>query len=63
MIGPLLEFGKALLGSRPGRVLVTGLVLLALWGSFNNPATTPWYFSGLILVVMLGILLLVATRP
>ncbi|MGY5852490.1 MAG: hypothetical protein RTU92_02870 [Candidatus Thorarchaeota archaeon] len=62
MIGKLLEFGKALLGSKPARILATGLVLLAMWGAFNDPTTTPWYFSTIAVVFMFLVLAIVIIK-
>jgi hypothetical protein len=52
----LLQLGKALASARLWSVLATGLVLLALWGSFIDPMTTTWYFRALASLLIVALL-------
>jgi hypothetical protein len=52
----LLELGKALVSARLWSILATGLVLLALWGSFVNPLSTDWYFRVLASILLFTLL-------
>ncbi|MHA1424284.1 MAG: hypothetical protein ACTSRQ_13685 [Candidatus Thorarchaeota archaeon] len=52
----LMGLGKALASARLWSVLATGLVLLALWGSFVNPVTTDWYFRVIASILIFALL-------
>ena len=58
----LLELGKALASARLWSVLAAGLVLLALWGSFVNPASTDWYFRMLASILIIALLVYVIPK-
>lgn len=58
----ILEFGRVLASARLWSILATGLVLLALWGSFVSPDMTEWYFRSLVTVLVIVILIYILPK-
>lgn len=56
LIYQLLNLGKALASAKFWSILATGLVLLALWGSINEPTTTGFYFGAMATVLIIAVL-------